>query len=179
VKIIIIYLLFFPPMYIFSQKEKSPDYRNVYWGMSKSEVLKSEKATLIWDSDNEEDIELKVSIQSRYHLPVFPEECLLYEDRLYSYPCAIIYTFINNKLYDGEYRISHFDNEDASSVFDLLLSKYSEKYGKPNHSILSIGVSWIQSNRRFSILKLGKDVIVRYYHPNFNEIKDDFDKSKI
>jgi len=103
------YLLFLL-LVIFSIPEHSADFRNTFWGMSKEQVVKTEKAEML------NEIENKVT----------------YLETVVNYPALVVYNFENNKLIWGSYGFKQVNDTDDEYLQDFINfnTVLTNKYGK-------------------------------------------------
>lgn len=103
---------------------KSPDFRKVYWGMSKDNVRKIETESSIKTNDDNELV-CGVSINGDH--------------------CILTYRFDSkNKLYEAEY--AFMCTETYSEEFNKLKKMLSEKYGSPVNMTNNGILSWCYKN---------------------------------
>lgn len=90
--------------------KNAADFRNVKWGMSRNEVIRLEK------------LQLKDEEESK----------LFYETAIASQQCILIYSFINDKLYSGNYLFidKHTNFNEYINDYLNLKALLEEKYGK-------------------------------------------------
>lgn len=93
------------------------DFRNVKWGMTTNEVIKSES------------------------LPLWTQEknYLFYKTEISKLPCLLLYSFTNNKLYGAGYSFqqSHTNLNDHIYDFGEIKNLLTKKYGNPkDHQVI-------------------------------------------
>jgi hypothetical protein len=140
-------------------KAKSFDFRNTSWGMSVSQVIKSEKS------------------QYKERKKEQGKETIIYASSYCNNPSKIYYTFTKNKLSFAASYISQDSKLQDKKVFLNILSCLKSQYGnttKENHNSLVSIVEYFWKTRKETIslymVKNGKDkynVIVTFI-PNKN-----------
>ena len=111
---LIVFCIIFPSL-SFSNDNNSYDVRKVRWGMSKENVINSEKPRTISFQD---------------------ETTLIFEDVIFSNKCRILYVFEKNKLHSVAYLFNNFlSYQSKESFFDDIKKIISKKYNKiPNEA---------------------------------------------
>lgn len=88
------------------------DVRNVRWGMTKEEVKLNEKGIFKYNLD---------------------KNTMSFSDKILTYNCGILYTFINNKLVKVSilFEIYNIENNLYVNDYNLIKKTVLNKYGKP------------------------------------------------
>lgn len=91
------------------------DFRNTTWGMSKAQVLKTEKGTPVENAGDN----------------------IVYKSKVSSFDAITFYSFINNKLVLGAYSFqeNHMNANEYISDYKKLKKNLTIKYGEPIEDI--------------------------------------------
>jgi hypothetical protein len=107
-------LILISPIYAVETVKKEPDFRNVYWGMTKNQILKSES--------------LKIEYQD--------DHSLIYNTSISNKNCDLHYVFSDNKLYASAYYfdINHTNKNDFINDYNDLKNLLIKKYNTPEET---------------------------------------------
>jgi len=172
-----------------SQKDNvTPDFRNVSWGMSMSEV-----------KENETEVSLSEVKDGLFNKDV----------KVDGIPFFLSYHFVDDKLYEATYQASEMVNDNSYvNSFASLKSTLSEKYGQPvvdktfwvnenstfkdnpteyGYAVasgdLAFVTQWEMPTTAITLtlagFKLENSLLIMYISPKYNKLADDKEKDKL
>jgi hypothetical protein len=106
--------LIFSQSVVDSTQNDKPDFRNVFWGQPKADIIKSEKNSNITFVDSNKNV-------------------IIYDGKIAGLSTKIAYIFVQNKLVRAKYVFeeSHTNDNDYIADYDNIKGILIEKYSNP------------------------------------------------
>jgi hypothetical protein len=164
-KIIWLALVSWLSLCVFSQNERRPVFRKAFWGMKKIEIKKTEGTAPILENGNPKN---SGKLTDYYQInETDQDEYLVFEDKLFDFPGAVIYKFINGKFYRGVFRFVAPEELKISEIYDAIKKKYLAQYGRPARDAYKM-ISWDLGDKNITLSKLRSQVEITYFCPDVN-----------